>query len=56
MMDDKDKCRNVKNKFFFYLITGENVTKKHDESLSFIYHIYHLYIIYISYIYISIYI
>ena len=35
-MDNKDKYRNVKNKMFF-LITRENVTKKHDESLSFDY-------------------
>ena len=51
MMDDKDKCLNAKNKKFFYLITRENVTKNHDESLSFDYLIYiYIYIyIYISY-------
>ena len=36
MMDNKDKYQNVKNKMFF-LITRENLTKKHDESLSFDY-------------------
>ena len=36
MMNDKDKCQNVcKKQSFFYLITRENVTKKHEESLSF---------------------
>ena len=46
-MDDKNKCRNVKNKMFFTglpQITKRNVTKKHDESLSFVY-------IYTDYIY-----
>ena len=33
MMDDKDKCRNVKNKMFFNLITRENVIKKHKSIL-----------------------
>ena len=37
MMDDKDKCRNVKNKMLFSLITRRNITKKHDEILSFDY-------------------
>ena len=37
MTDDEDKCRNVKNKMFFYLVTRRNVTKKHDESRSFDY-------------------
>ena len=49
MMDDKDKCRNVKNAF--YLITRRNVTRKHDESLSFDYPIY----IYIGLSYITLY-
>ena len=31
-----EKCRNVKNK----MITRRNVTKKHDESLSFDYPMY----------------
>ena len=49
MMVDKDKCRNVKKQNVFYLITRENVIKKHDKSLSFGSLIY-------TYIYIYIYI
>ena len=41
MTDGKDKCRNVKNKMFFYLITRENVTKNITK-------IYHLIILYIK--------
>ena len=52
MMDDKDKCRICKQWWMtktnvetlktkhFYLSTRKNVTKKHDESLSFDYVIY----------------
>ena len=53
MMDDKDKCRNVKN--VFYLITRRNVTRKYDESLSFDYPIYIYIYIYIGLSYITLY-